>query len=293
VSVSEDSITAKNHKGNDFWGSILKKYMELLDNDDPVGKYNRDRLGVSMQNRFIRKIEPEVTKFNECYKKVKTSLESGKTEEDYMKDAMLNYWKLFAKDFKFSECLPILWAMPQFDPMVSEVESDNNPSDVAGISAGGDDGSISVSEVGRKVAPPNKIGRVQGMTQDRPPGKKIAQQLKQIEAIDRLGDKIGAATDRLAKVIERVGLTEQRLTFCSQLITLGQRARACDLLDRLQPGLFDETPSDDANENVVPGETNVNLNEAQDQDNNEDDEQNNEDDDDDDDDRSQLTQDDH
>jgi hypothetical protein len=196
--------------------------------------------------------------------------------------------------------------MPKFDPMVAEVESDNDPSDVTGISAGGDDGSNSVSEVGRKVAPPNKIGRVQGMTQDRPPGKKTAQRLKdrarerrdldrkRIEAIDRLGDKIGAATDRLATVIERVGLTEQRLTFCSQLITLGQRARACNLLDRLQAGLFDETPSDDENENLVPGETNVNLNdEAQDQDNNEDDEENNEDDDDDDDDRSQITQDDH
>jgi hypothetical protein len=88
VSVSEDSIDGNSQKGNVFWGRILKKYIELLDNDDPDGKYNRDRTVVSMQNRFSRKIEPEVTKFNVCYKKAKTPLESGKTKEDYMKDAL-------------------------------------------------------------------------------------------------------------------------------------------------------------------------------------------------------------
>jgi hypothetical protein len=258
VSVSEDAILGTYQKGAAFWAKIFEKYNELPDNDDPDGEYTGGRKVVSVNNRFSRKIQPNVTKFNVLYKKAKTPLESGKTEDDYKNDSLAPFEEHFGKPFKFIDCLPILWQIPKFDPMTDE-HSDEE-AEVAPFIAPEEsleDGSNSVSEAGSTLAQPNKIGRVQGQNQVSPPGGKTAKRLKDqereridldkicIEAIKGLGQDISARTDRLAMVIEGVGMTEQRLAFVRHLIALGQRRRATALLDAIQPSLFQTRPDDE------------------------------------------------
>ena len=79
----------------------------------------------NVKNRWDRHIKVEVPKFNMCYRNAKTPLQSGKTEEDYIKDADEAYNEEYGHYFLFKNCLEVLWTIPKFDPMI-EHNDDNS-----------------------------------------------------------------------------------------------------------------------------------------------------------------------
>jgi len=267
VNVSQCTVVGSNQKSDKFWEKIMEKYHEFLDqhDHDRDEKLPRGRDQVSMYNRFSRKIQPDVTKFNSIYREKMDGKESGKTDEDVMKDALWSYDECWGKTFKYVHCLPTLWGMPKFDPMIDDTDDE-----MQGKEDDGDETSTIGTTDGSTAAASNKIGKVQGSKSQRPAGKKSTLRMNEqmehrerleknrIEALNRLGEKIGNPTDNLAKAILESSKAElemkrsttaaelemkkndQKMEYITKLMSLGMKDEAKRLMEDLQRSLFQE-----------------------------------------------------
>ena len=101
----------------------------------------------------------------------------GWTKEMYMETAMNVWEKMEGKPFKFGTCTRILHQVPKFNPMVEEVEE---------------------QEEDKKPAA-NPVGRVMGDTIDRPIGNRKAKKQKLLEKLDMSSVTSTAALECMAK----------------------------------------------------------------------------------------------
>lgn len=278
INVSQDKTVGANQKSDKFWERIMEKYHEVLDeyDKDRQSKLPRGRDQISMYNRFSRKIQPDVTKFNVIYREKMNEKESGKTDEDVMKDALWSYDDYWGKPFKYIHCIPTLWGMPKFDPMVDDTDDEmqGKQDDESVVIVDDNDGNSTIDTDGSVAtgskAGSNKVGKVQGSKSQRPAGKKSAarmtEQMEQrerlekirVEALNRLGEKIGNPTDNLAKAILEsskaelelkkstnkeeleVKKNDQKMDYIKQLMSLGMTEEAKKLMEDLQRSLFQE-----------------------------------------------------
>jgi hypothetical protein len=268
INVSQCNVVGANQKSDKFWEKIMEKYHEFLDqyDHDREEKLPRGRDQISMYNRFSRKIQPDVTKFNTIYREKMDGKESGESAEDVMKNALWSYDDYWGKPFKYVHCLPTLWGMPKFDPMIDdsddEMQGKKDDEDYASdvINVDDNDGTSTIGTTdGSTAAGSNKIGKVQGSKSQRPQGKKSTLKMNEqmehrermeknkIEALNRLGEKIGNPTDNLAKAIRESSKAElemkkndQKMEYIGKLMSLGMTEEAKKLMGDLQRSLFQE-----------------------------------------------------
>ena len=118
--------------------------------------------------------------FNAYYRQVRYPGESGKTKDDYRREALQLYFDIEDVEFKWPHCIDVLWESPQFDPMNPEYDSGNEGSppgndDALTAAASNDDGTGDISAA---KPPINSVERsIQGGTLVRPMGNKAAKKL--------------------------------------------------------------------------------------------------------------------
>jgi hypothetical protein len=177
INCSETSVKGAGQKSSDFWQSISETYIQIVEEGDyPMDKYKvnvPDWKAKPLKQRFAKVIHPQVMKFNAAYYRIKALNESGKTEEDYIRDALAEY-KLTSdgnKDFKFLHlCAGLLWDTPKFSPKAPTAQDDDDGSNALYGDLGGneDNDRSSVNRVSDSM---------QGATMKRPIGSKAAKRV--------------------------------------------------------------------------------------------------------------------
>lgn len=166
VNASENPRVGVGQKLAEFWGSVKEAFDALYVSEgveEPLGKEERDH--ESLMNRFSRQIQPTVNRFNKYFRQIKLEQPSGTPFSEYIRLAKERYEENEPGKFKFEECVPILHAMPKFDPMaqVEEIELDDDEEE--------DDPSASNKDA------VNKIGAPMGHHMPRPVGCKAAKKM--------------------------------------------------------------------------------------------------------------------
>ena len=129
VNVTTDGAVSTNQTKEDFWGRIQGKFQDQRSRcnactDLPVRDWK------SLRNRFDRRIKTSVLQYNKFYKALKNKNESGKKEEDVINEAHDKYLEHTAKPFPFSKCVDVLWALPKFNPMISDDTDDTGANQI-------------------------------------------------------------------------------------------------------------------------------------------------------------------
>lgn len=141
MNVSQDPIKGANQSSGDFWNTVQEKYDILVasvaqkrsegkgsgnDSGDSVERNEpicyASRTASSLSNRWTKVIAIDCRKFNRFYKAAKTPEKSGWAEDDYIKQATVDWIHAHkdGKKFRFVHCWKILKTMPQFDPNFQE-----------------------------------------------------------------------------------------------------------------------------------------------------------------------------
>jgi hypothetical protein len=221
ANVSTDPIHGTHQKGSTFWTAIKEKYdifLPEVNKEEEVElvnlpERNCDSLEQCYNNKTIKKI---MHKWNGYYKKAKSPLKSGWTEDMYRDHASELYSIAEGKPNKLAHCVETLFQLPKFIPVLGdngwsdEIVEDDIPSASQG-------GSVAEEEDSSSKKPPasvNNIGSAMGDSMSRPMGAKKAKAILEKESksskASRHGDRMIALaqilvdqTGRLATVMEK------------------------------------------------------------------------------------------
>jgi hypothetical protein len=117
VAISEDPISGNDQPGEDFWKKVLDHFNQHL----PDGGSERQPDGLSL---CFGKISRNVVKFVGKIAIVNNLNESGKMDEDKIKDAALLFQTEIKSEFKDLSCYHVLSACPSGELcMLVEVQS--------------------------------------------------------------------------------------------------------------------------------------------------------------------------
>ena len=222
VNVSENPILGNDQKSTTFWSAVQRKYSELAEEEFGEDFVARD--ADAILNRFRRHIQKDMFTFNTHYKTCKSNKQSGKVDEDYIKDALDLYLEFEGKAFRFPKCVEILHQMPKFNPMVSSEDPfDTDSEEEAGV------GQV------------NDIRKPMGGSLQRPIGTKAAKKqlieekkmvVKKEAKLDVV-NRMASASERLAIAIEKKNQNDNTLKMATLYASLGEHEKAKELLNEL------------------------------------------------------------
>jgi hypothetical protein len=123
VSASENPVVGNGQKAATFWADVHSRYCLLQEKSESI-EVNYPRSWNQIKGRFLRHIQVNVGVFNRYYKRAKDTLPSGEPEtpENLMELAMNEYASDQKKPFRFALCVPILHALPKFDPFLLDTD---------------------------------------------------------------------------------------------------------------------------------------------------------------------------
>jgi hypothetical protein len=220
ANVSTDPIHGTHQKGSTFWNAIKEKYdifVPEVNKEEEVELLNLpERNCDSLEQCYNKTIKKIMHKWNGYYKKAKSPLKSGWTEDMYRDHASELYSIAEGKPFKLAHCVETLFQLPKFMPVLGdngwsdEIVEDDIPSASQG-------GSVAEEEDSSSKKPParvNNIGSAMGDSMSRPMGAKKAKAILEKESrsskASRHGDSMIASaqiladqTGRLATVMEK------------------------------------------------------------------------------------------
>jgi hypothetical protein len=136
----------------------------------------------SLEQHYSKTIKKIMHKWNGYYKKAKTPLKSGWTEDMYREHASELYKIAEGKPFKLEHCVDTLFQLPKFMPVLSdngwsdEIVEDDVPSASQGGSVADEDSSK------KPAARDNTIGSAMGDSMSRPMGAKKAKAILEKES---------------------------------------------------------------------------------------------------------------
>jgi hypothetical protein len=216
ANVSTDPIHGTHQKGSTFWNAIKEKYdifLPEVNKEEEVELLNLpERNCDSLEQRYNKTIKKIMHKWNGYYKKAKTPLKSGWTEDMYRDHASELYSIAEGKPFKLAHCVDTLFQLPKFMPVLGDNGwSDEIEDSVVDTSQGGEEDEESSKKPPARV---NNIGSAMGDNMSRPMGAKKAKAILEKESrsskASRHGDSMIASaqiladqTGRLAAVMEK------------------------------------------------------------------------------------------
>jgi hypothetical protein len=216
ANVSTDPIHGTHQKGSTFWDAIKEKYdifLPEVNKEEEVELLNLpERNCDSLEQRYNKTIKKIMHKWNGYYKKAKTPLKSGWTEDMYREHASELYSIAEGKPFKLAHCVDTLFQLPKFMPVLGDNGwSDEIDDSVVDTSQGGEEDEESSKKPPARV---NNIGSAMGDSMSRPMGAKKAKAILENESrsskASRHGDSMIASaqiladqTGRLAAVMEK------------------------------------------------------------------------------------------
>jgi hypothetical protein len=216
ANVSTDPIHGTHQKGSTFWNAIKEKYdifLPEVNKEEEVELVNLpERNCDSLEQRYNKTIKKIMHKWNGYYKKAKTPLKSGWTEDMYREHASELYSIAEGKPFKLAHCVDTLFKLPKFMPVLGDNGwSDEIDDSVVDTSQGGEEDEESSKKPPARV---NNIGSAMGDNMSRPMGAKKAKAILEKESrsskASRHGDSMIASaqiladqTGRLAAVMEK------------------------------------------------------------------------------------------
>jgi hypothetical protein len=123
VNVSTDPIHGTHQKGSTFWNAIKEKYELTLPEvmkEHEVELEMPEQNADSLEQRYNKTIKKTMNKWAGYYKKAKTPLKSGWTEEMYREHACELYNVGEGSAFKLAHCVDILFQLPKFMPVLGD-----------------------------------------------------------------------------------------------------------------------------------------------------------------------------
>ena len=104
IGISQDSIIGDNQRDNSFWQRIAKAFHKGS---------SEIRTMQAIKTKY-GEINRDTQKFCGCYRFIKNQNESGKTEEDQIRDALDLYRERYKKHFAFLSCWEVLKQVPKW-----------------------------------------------------------------------------------------------------------------------------------------------------------------------------------
>jgi hypothetical protein len=268
ANVSTDPIHGTHQKGSTFWTAIKEKYdifLPEVNKEEEVELVNLpERNCDSLEQRYNKTIKKIMHKWNGYYKKAKTPLKSGWTEDMYRDHASELYSIAEGKPFKLAHCVDTLFQLPKFMPVLGDNGwSDEIDDSVVDTSQGGEEDEESSKKPPARV---NNIGSAMGDSMSRPMGAKKAKAILEKESrsskASRHGDSMIASaqiladqTGRLATVMEKKQKVDSLWKLMDFYIRVGRNDdayRITQQIEAMELGNFPPEATPHALGNSVP-----------------------------------------
>jgi hypothetical protein len=216
ANVSTDPIHGTHQKGSTFWTAIKEKYdifLSEVNKEEEVELVNLpERNCDSLEQCYNKTIKKIMHKWNGYYKKAKTPLKSGWTEDMYRDHASELYSIAEGKPFKLAHCVDTLFQLPKFMPVLGDNGwSDEIDDSVVDTSQGGEEDEESSKKPPARV---NNIGSAMGDSMSRPMGAKKAKAILEKESrsskASRHGDSMIASAQILADQTGRLAAAMEK-----------------------------------------------------------------------------------
>jgi hypothetical protein len=260
ANVSTDPIHGTHQKGSTFWNAIKEKYdifLPEVNKKEEVELLNLpERNCDSLEQCYNKTIKKIMHKWNGYYKKAKSPLKSGWTEDMYRDHASELYSIAEGKPFKLAHCVETLFQLPKFMPVLGdngwsdEIVEDDIPSASQG-------GSVAEEEDSSSKKPParvNNIGSAMGDSMSRPMGAKkakkaILEKESRSSKASRHGDSMIASaqiladqTGRLATVMEKKQKVDSLWKLMDFYIRVGRNDDAYRITQQIEALEFGNFP---------------------------------------------------
>jgi hypothetical protein len=216
ANVSTDPVHGTHQKGSTFWNAIKEKYdifLPEVNKEQEVEMVNLpERNCDSLEQRYNKTIKKIMHKWNGYYKKAKSPLKSGWTEDMYREHACQLYNIAEGKPFKLEHCVDTLFQLPKFMPVLGDNGwSDEIDDSVVDTSQGGEEDEESSKKPPARV---NNIGSAMGDNMSRPMGAKKAKLILEKESrsskASRHGDSMIASAQILADQTGRLAAAMEK-----------------------------------------------------------------------------------
>jgi hypothetical protein len=209
VSASVDPSKGNQQKSCDFWKEVQKRY-ELLQVRSDSMEVATPRDWMQLKYRFLRHIACYTMKFNKHFRAASKAVPSGELETDaaIMETAMEDYLQEEGFRFKFAVCVPILHAVPKFDPFFTPVAE-------------------TATTDGEPSTATNNSGSAMGANMERPIGVKAAKAQKK-EAVGVAAEHSKQMMAKFTVLVDSAVRTEA----FEQLISLGKWYQSIGDMDR-------------------------------------------------------------
>ena len=89
LNMTEDAINGVHQGGNVFWGKVKERFEILMERHDSTCVLIRNL--ASIKNRYTKRLQPSLLRFQAHYNHCKSNQESGTSEEDVIKNAIQLY----------------------------------------------------------------------------------------------------------------------------------------------------------------------------------------------------------
>jgi hypothetical protein len=209
IAATENECEGANKKGDAFYERVLEKFLAIYKQETPEDKQDEvvlNRNAAAIQNRWSRHINKDVQLFNGHYKRVKESKPSGYSSEDIITLALEEYRVQEGSKFRFIDCIPVLHAVPKFNPLIKQPET----------------------KVAKKQSAVNQINNTMGLETPRPLGTKAAKKLykQKIGLEDATTATMSAVAEKKVAAVEKVGKAGEQLA-----LVLKRKSERQHLLD--------------------------------------------------------------
>ena len=229
VSVTENSRVGADQAADKFWGDIYKTWFKLMSEDSMYGKDFTPRNPEALKNRFQRAISKGVQYFNGYYKRSKEKERTGWTNENYIKEAMDKFQHDEGKPFLFSECVPILHAIPKFSPDYQAGQTGDKTINSLGTAMGSDK--------------PRPMGQKEAKKQEK---KKDSTTVASMETakVEQL-QSLATATKKVATAVNRKSERDSLMQLARMHLDLGEVAEAKKIMDEMKERMKQEEADDE------------------------------------------------
>ena len=184
--MSTDSAAGTDQKNDVFWGKITELFQQKCDEQKiVVPNLVGNRTWSGLECRFKRHIQSKVSLWNVHWRTITEKNPSGHNEESLKQMTKALFVDMEGHSFKFAHCVPVLNALPKFDPMVD------------------DDLSVYSSEEEedkKQKATTNKIKKPMGHGKERPVGAKMKKKMKKdASSVQKQEEATAGSIDKLTE----------------------------------------------------------------------------------------------
>ena len=229
VSVTENARVGADQAADKFWGDIHKTWFKLMSEDSMHGKDFTPRNPEALKNRFQRAISKGVQYFNGYCKRSKENERTGWTNENCIKEAVDKCQHDEGRPFMFSECVPILHAIPKFSPDHQAGQTGDKSINILGTAMGSDK--------------PRPMGQKEAKKQEK---KKDATTVASMESdkVEQL-QSLANATKKVATAVNRKSKRDSLMQLARMHIDPGEVAEAKKTMDETKERMKQEEADDE------------------------------------------------